>query len=229
MAEPDVQPLRLSLADGGQVSALLLEPPNASACYVMAHGAGAGMTHPFLTSLAVELGSRAIATLRFQFPYMELKAKRPDPPRVAHATIRSAVAQASARLPLLPLFAGGKSFGGRMTSQTQAMAPLQGVRGLIFLGFPLHPANKPSAERGAHLQDVHIPMLFIQGERDALAELDLLMPLVKDLGSRAMLHVLPHADHSFRVPARAVMRKSDIPREIAGVIAGWIDKLLNAR
>jgi uncharacterized protein len=226
---PDVQPLRVTLPDGGSVSALLLEPRQASACYIMAHGAGAGMGHPFLASLAIELGSRAIATLRFQFPYMEFKAKRPDPPRVAQATVRSAIAEASARLPGLLLFAGGKSFGGRMTSQAQAAVPLEGVEGLIFLGFPLHPANKPSAERGAHLHDVHIPMLFLQGDRDALAELDLLMPLLDQLADRAQLHVLPHADHSFRVAARSGGSNADIMREIADAIAGWIDKLLNAR
>jgi hypothetical protein len=186
------------------------------------------MGHPFLTSLALELHSRAIATLRFQFPYMEVKAKRPDPPRVAQATVRSAVAEAFARLKHLPLFAGGKSFGGRMTSQAQAAAALDGVCGLIFLGFPLHPANKPSTERGSHLSDVHIPMLFIQGERDALAELGLLKPLVNDLGSQAILHVLPHADHSFRVPARSGARNSDVPREIADLIAGWVSNLLGA-
>src|SRR5262249_28444933 len=151
------------------------------ALYVMAHGAGAGMAHPFLAGFASDLAMHDIATLRYQFPYMEQRAKRPDPPKVAHAAVRGAVAEAARRCPGLALIAGGKSFGGRMTSQAQAISPLPGVIGLVFLGFPLHPAGKPSDERAEHLADVHIPMLFLQGTRDDLADLALLRPLVERL------------------------------------------------
>ena len=164
--------LRSPLDDGASVSGLLQAPPQARACYVLAHGAGAGMTHPFMAAVADGLAERGIATLRYQFLYMERGSKRPDPPKLAHAAVRAAVAEAAQRLPKLPLIAGGKSFGGRMTSQAQAAAPLPGVRGLAFLGFPLHPAKQPSRERGKHLSDVKIPMLFLQGTRDALASRD---------------------------------------------------------
>src|SRR5262249_29312942 len=157
--------------DAVHVSGLLLAPSRPRACYVLAHGAGAGMNHPFMAAVATGLAERGIATLRYQFPYMEQGGKRPDPPKVAHAAVRAAVAEAGRRLPRLPPFAGGKSFGGRMTSQAQALEPLPGVRGLIFLGFPLHPAGKPSRERGQHLFDIQVPMLFLQGTRDALAAL----------------------------------------------------------
>src|SRR3954452_17669059 len=167
------------------VSALLLRPDNARACLVLAHGAGAGMSHPFMEAVATGLGERGIATLRYQFPYMEKGGKRPDASAVAHAAVRAAVAEAARRCPGLPLVAGGKSFGGRMTSQAQAIAPLPGVRGLVFLGFPLHPPGKPSIGRAEHLKEVKIPMLFLQGTRDEFAELDLLEPLVKSLGSLA--------------------------------------------
>ncbi len=161
----------IAVGDAKRVSGLLLVPPRSRACYVLAHGAGAGMNHPFMAAVAAELAERRIATLRYQFPYMEQGGKRPDPPKLAHVTVRAAVAEAARLVPKLPLFAGGKSFGGRMTSQAQAIEPLPGVRGLIFLGFPLHPAGKPSRERGDHLSQVHIPMLFLQGTRDALASL----------------------------------------------------------
>src|SRR5881409_3519784 len=163
-------------ADTQPVSGLLQVPPQARACYVLAHGAGAGMTHPFLANIANGLAERGVATLRYQFPYMEEGSKRPDAPKLAHATVRAAVLETSRLVPGLALFAGGKSFGGRMTSQTQAASPLPGVRGLAFLGFPLHPAGRPSQERGRHLFDVHIPMLFLQGTRDALAEPEQLAP-----------------------------------------------------
>src|SRR3954466_14107012 len=168
------QQLKLSLENGGSVSALLLRPENARGCFVFAHGAGAGMSHPFMETVATGLCERGIATLRYQFPYMEKGSKRPDPPAAAHAAVRAAVEEAARRCPGLPLIAGGKSFGGRMTSQAQALAPLPDVRGLVFLGFPLHPAGKPSAERATHLADVQIPMLFLQGTRDELGALHLL-------------------------------------------------------
>src|SRR3954451_4353678 len=166
-----VQPLKITLQGAVAVSALLVRPANARACLVLAHGAGAGMSHPFMETVATGLGDRGVATLRYQFPYMEKGSKRPDAPAVAHAAVRAAVDEAARRCPGLPLVAGGKSFGGRMTSQAQAIAPLPGVRGLMFLGFPLHPPGKPSSERAAHLAEVKIPMLFVQGTRDEFAEL----------------------------------------------------------
>ena len=175
----NAQPLKLTVDDVTAVSALLLRPAAARACYVFAHGAGAGMTHAFMEQAARGLYDRGIATLRYQFPYMEKGSKRPDAPALAQATVRAAVREAAQSCPGLALFAGGKSFGGRMTSQAQAAAPLAGVRGLAFLGFPLHPAGKPSGARAKHLADVHLPMLFIQGTRDKLAELSLLEPVVK--------------------------------------------------
>jgi predicted alpha/beta-hydrolase family hydrolase len=176
MKRSDAEPVTIAVDDAHRVSGLLLAPPQARACYVLAHGAGAGMTHPFMAAVANELADRGIATLRYQFPYMEQRAKRPDPPKLAQATVRAAAAAAGKLLPALPLVAGGKSFGGRMTSQAQAAAPLPAVRGLAFLGFPLHPAGKPSDARAAHLSDVDVPMLFLQGTRDALADPALLRP-----------------------------------------------------
>ena len=183
-------PVTITLDDGASVSGLLQAPPQARACYVLAHGAGAGMTHPFMAAVAHGLAERGIATLRYQFLYMERGSKRPDPPKLAHAAVRAAVAEAAKRLPKLPLIAGGKSFGGRMTSQAQAATPLPGVLGLAFLGFPLHPAKQPSRERGKHLAEVKIPMLFLQGTRDALASRDELEPLCQELGARATLAVV---------------------------------------
>ena len=204
------------------VSGLLAVPPGARACFLLAHGAGAGMAHPFMAATAVGLYERGIATLRYQFPYMERRAKRPDPPALAHATVRAAAAEAARRLPAFALVAGGKSFGGRMTSQTQGAAPMPGVRGLAFLGFPLHPAGKPSDERARHLFDVRVPMLFLQGSRDALADLTLLRPIVDRLGARASLRVFEEADHSFHVPARSGRRDADVRNEMLDALAAWI-------
>ena len=176
-----------------------------------------------MAAMANALAERGIATLRYQFPYMELGSKRPDAPKLAQATARAAVAEAARLLPELPLFAGGKSFGGRMTSQAQAASPLSGVDGLAFLGFPLHPAGRPSDERAAHLFDVHVPMLFLQGTRDQLADLSLMQPLVGKLGARAMLKLFHDADHSFHVPARSGRKDAEIIAETAQTLAGWIE------
>jgi len=210
------------------VSGLLQSPADARACYVLAHGAGAGMRHPFMAAVAAELAERGIATLRYQFPYMERGGKRPDPPHLAHATVRAAVAAAGRSLPGMALVAGGKSFGGRMTSQAQARSPLPGVRGLAFLGFPLHPAGKPSRERAEHLFQIQIPMLFLQGTRDALAMRDQLEPLCQALGARATLKLFADADHSFHVPARTGRKDAQVLGEVLDALAAWIDDLLKA-
>jgi predicted alpha/beta-hydrolase family hydrolase len=214
--------LTLAIDETRRVSALLQLPPGATACFVLAHGAGAGMEHPSMSSVATELATRSIATLRFQFPYMERGSRRPDPPPLCHATVRAAVAEAARRAPGLALIAGGRSFGGRMTSQAQAVKPLPGVKGLAFLGFPLHPAGKPSAERAEHLDDVKIPMLFLQGTRDELAQLELLQPLIDRLGARATLKLLQDADHSFHVPARTGRKDADVRAEMLDALATWI-------
>jgi len=213
--------LRISVGDES-VSALLLRPDDAKALYVFAHGAGAGMTHRSMESNAQELAERGIATLRYQFPYMEKGSKRPDAPRVAHAAVRAAVAEAARIAPDLSLFAGGRSFGGRMTSQAQAEAPLTAVRGLVFIGFPLHPAGKPSIERAEHLAKVGIPMLFVSGSKDALGTLELLEPVVAGLGSRATLHVIADADHSLKVPARSGRTPAQAEAEALDAIAAWM-------
>ena len=204
------------------VSGLLLRPPEAKALFLFAHGAGAGMGHTAMESNAQGLAARGIATLRTQFPYMEKGSKRPDPPRIAHAAVRSAAAAAARLAPDLPLYAGGRSFGGRMTSQAQAEEPLPGVRGLAFLGFPLHPAGKPGIERAEHLARVRIPMLFVAGERDALAELDLLKPVVAGLGGRATLHLVAHADHSLKVPVRSGRTAAEAEAEALDAMAQWM-------
>jgi len=216
----------ITVNDTERVSGLLQAPPGARACYVLAHGAGAGMTHPFLTAFASEIAERGIATLRYQFPYMERGSKRPDSPKLAQATVRAAVVEASRLVPELPLFAGGKSFGGRMTSQAQAASPLPGVCGLGFLGFPLHPPGKPSDERAKHLPDVQIPMLFLQGSRDDFADLQLLQPLCERLGTRATLKLFQDADHSFHVPARTGRKDSDVRVELLAALTGWIEAVL---
>jgi uncharacterized protein len=201
----------------------VVAPPKARAGYVLAHGAGAGMTHPFMAAVAEGLAERGIATLRYQFPYMEKGSKRPDGPKVAHAAVREAVAEAAKEFPGLPLYAGGKSFGGRMTSQAQALYPLNGVRGLIFLGFPLHAPGKPSDERAVHLFDVRVRMLFLQGTRDDLADLTLLEPLVKRLGKRATLELFEDADHTFHVPARTGRKDTEVMARMLDAIAHWIE------
>jgi predicted alpha/beta-hydrolase family hydrolase len=215
------EPLTIAVA-GGRVSALFEAPADAQAVLVLAHGAGAGMTHPFMSGIAEELARRRIATLRYQFPYMERGSKRPDPPTVATATVRAAVAEAARRLPGIPLFAGGKSFGGRMTSQAQAAAPLAGVRGLVFLGFPLHPAGRPSIERAAHLSSIGVPMLFLQGTRDTLAEVSLIEALAGRLGECTTLRLFEEADHSFRAPRRSARQGGSLLPELAQATAAWI-------
>jgi len=217
------KPVSITVSDTVRVSGLLLNPSQARACYVLAHGAGAGMNHPFMAAVAAELATRDIATLRYQFPYMERGAKRPDLPQLAQATVRAAVAAALVLLPNHPLVAGGKSFGGRMTSQAQATTPLEGVCGLAFLGFPLHPAGRPSQERGAHLSDVQIPMLFLQGARDNLATRDQLEPLCKKLGRRATLNLFADADHSFHVPAQSGRKDAQVLGEMIDAFTAWFD------
>jgi len=215
-------PVTIAVNDALSVSGLLEAPPQARVCVVLAHGAGAGMTHPFMTAVAAELARHEIASLRYQFPYMEERRRRPDPPKLAHATVRAAVAAAARLLPDALLIAGGKSYGGRMTSQAQAENPLTGARGLAFLGFPLHPTGKPSQERGKHLFDVHIPMLFLQGTRDALAMPDQIEPLCKALGPRATLRFFADADHSFRVPKRSGRTDPEIMAEMVEALAAWV-------
>jgi len=218
----DSKPVEIDVNAITRVSGLLTSAPNSKACLVVAHGAGAGMTHPFMANLATDLCKRGIATLRYQFPYMEKHGRRPDPPALCHATVRAAVEAAHALLPSLPLFAGGKSFGGRMTSQAQAANPLPQVRGLAFLGFPLHPPKQPSDSRAAHLLKVQVPMLFLQGARDVYAEPDLLNPLITLLAGRATLMLLPDADHSFHVPARSAFTNSQINDDMINALAGWM-------
>ena len=219
------KPVTITLTDDQRVSGLLQVPLNARACYVMAHGAGAGMTHSFLTAAANGLAERGIATLRYQFLYMEQGSRRPDAPKLARPVVRAAVLEAARRLPDVSLFAGGKSFGGRMTSQAQAESPLPKVRGLVFLGFPLHPPGKPSRERARHLFNVKIPMLFLQGTRDRLAELQLLGPLCTELGAGATLKLFEDADHSFHVPARSGRKDSDVLGELLDAVASWTNRI----
>jgi|SRR6516165_8094536 predicted alpha/beta-hydrolase family hydrolase len=226
MLPVDAKPVNVTVNEAVCVSGLLQAPEGARACYVLAHGAGAGMAHPFLAAIAEGLAQRNIATLRYQFPYMERGGRRPDPPQLAHAAVRAAVAEAIRLLPRVPLFAGGKSFGGRMTSQAEAASPLAGVRGLAFLGFPLHPAGRPSPDRGKHLFDIQVPMLFLQGTRDALAQLSQLEPLCEELGPRAMLKLFPDADHSFHVPARSGRKDEQVRGEMLDALVAWIDAVI---
>src|SRR6266516_3160598 len=205
----------------GEVSGLLLRPGAARLVYVLAHGAGAGMRHPFLETVAQRLAERDIATLRYQFLYMERQARRPDPPAVAAATVRAAVAEAARVAPGLPLIAGGKSFGGRMTSTAQAQDALPGVRGLVFLGFPLHPPGRPDDKRAEHLAQVRIPMLFLQGDRDEFADLKLLRPMVKQLGELATLHLVEGGDHSFHVLKRSGRTDVEVMAELVATIVAW--------
>jgi len=223
---PGPQPVEISMDAGRRVSGLLQAPVDARACLVLAHGAGAGMAHPFMASVAHGLAERGIATLRYQFPYMERGSKHPDSPPIAQAAVRAAVSEAGRLAPGVPLFAGGKSFGGRMTSQAQGESPLPGVRGLAFLGFPLHPPGKVSGARGEHLSAVHIPMLFLQGSRDDFADMGLLSALVERLGARAMLKVFADADHSFHVPARSGRQDAEVREEMLAALAGWIEAVV---
>jgi predicted alpha/beta-hydrolase family hydrolase len=227
MISASPQPVAIAVDDTQRVSALLQAPAGARACCVLAHGAGAGMTHPFMTLVADGLAERSIAALRYQFPYMERGSKRPDTPKLAHATVRAAIAEASRLVPGLALFAGGKSFGGRMTSQAQAASSLSGVRGLVFLGFPLHPPGQPSDERGKHLFEVQIPMLFLQGTRDEFADLQLLRPLAEQLGARATLKLFQDADHSFHVPARTGRKDPEVRAEMLDAMMDWIEKVIS--
>jgi len=210
----------------GEVSALLMRPPEAWAVYILAHGAGAGMRHSFLAAIAQRLAEQGIATLRYQFPYMEARRSRPDAPAVASAAVRAAVQEAARLAPGLPLFAGGKSFGGRMTSTAHATNPLPGVRGLAFLGFPLHPPGRPGSERAEHLAQVQIPMLFLQGTRDDFADLALLRPVVQRLGTRATLHLVEGGDHSFKTLKRSGRAEADVLGELAQIIVEWAEKIV---
>lgn len=223
---PDTQSLRIPLPHDGSASALLDLPPAPRACYVFAHGAGAGMHHAFMAQIAAGLAQRGVAVLRFQFPFIEQGSRRPDPPAIAQATIRAAVQAAAARLPGLPLFAGGKSFGGRMTSQAQAHDPLPGVRGLVFVGFPLHPAGKPSTARADHLGDVRVPMLFLQGTRDALADAGLVREVTSSLGAQATLEVVEGADHAFQVLVRSGRTDADVREQLLDATVAWMRPLI---
>jgi predicted alpha/beta-hydrolase family hydrolase len=223
-----VDNLTIRVDEAHTVSGLLQVPERASACCVLAHGAGAGMTHGFMTAVADGLAERGVATLRFQFPYMENGSKRPDRPALARAAVRASVAAAVELAQGLPLFAGGKSFGARMTSQAQAEAPLACVRGLVFLGFPLHPANQPSDERAGHLADVRVPMLFVQGTRDALADTGLLLPMVEKLRPGATLKLIEQADHSFHVPVRSGRTDVEIMHQALDGAASWMRDILVA-
>ena len=220
--------LRLSV-EGAALDARLIAPPAAQVLYVMAHGAGAGMDHPFLESMSARLAARGVATLRFQFPYMQAGSKRPDSPRLLMAAVRAAVDAASRALPGVPLVAGGKSMGGRMTSQLMAEGAHPDVRALVFLGFPLHPVGKPASTRAAHLAAVHVPMLFLQGTRDRLADLDLMRTAVAGLGACADLHVVEGGDHSFDVLKRSGRDRDQVHDELAETIATWIDRRVPGR
>jgi uncharacterized protein len=219
------KPIAIAVGDA-HVAGLVLSPADANACFVVAHGAGAGMQHPFMESFATDLAARRIATLRYQFPYMEKRSRRPDSPAICHATVRAAVAAAHTLLPNLPLIAGGKSFGGRMTSQAQAATPLSRVCGLAFLGFPLHPPKEPSEKRAEHLSNVDVPMLFLQGSRDEFAQSALLHPLIARLGGLATLVELPNADHSFHVPARGATNAAEIKVMMLDAFESWTDAVV---
>jgi uncharacterized protein len=217
--------MRFAVEGAGEVSAILMRPTDARWLLVLAHGAGAGMTHPFLEKLSRELASAGLATFRYQFPYMEQRRRVPDSPSVATSTVASAVRAAGKAVPGLPLFAGGKSFGGRMSSQVASLGLLDGVRGLVFFGFPLHPPNKPSTKRAEHLAKVQIPMLFLQGTRDTLADLNLLRPICTALGSLATIHIIETADHSFHVLKSSGKTDADVMRELAQTTASWAESL----
>lgn len=218
-------PLAIALASGGTTSGLLQAPAGAKACYVLAHGAGADMKHAFMEAIAQGLAERGIASLRFNFPFMEQGSKRPDSPAVAHAAVRAAVAEAARHMPAgVPLFAGGKSYGGRMSTQAQAAEPLPGLTGLVLLGFPLHPAGKPSTERATHLADVKLPMLFLQGTRDSLADLELVTQATASLGQKTTLHIVEGADHAFHVLVRSGRTDAQVREELLDTMTGWMTK-----
>ena len=217
--------LRFQVEGGGEVSALLVRPAKSQRLLVLAHGAGAGMSHPFWGKLSGELAAVDIATLRYQFPYMEQRRRIPDAPAILIATVVAAVRAASEAAPGLPLFAGGKSMGGRMTSQAAAQGPLQGVKGLVFYGFPLHPPNRPGTSRADHLAKVTVPMLFLEGTRDAFADLKLLRPICTKLGKLATLHIIEGADHSFHVPKSSGRSDVEVLRELVETTASWTDRI----
>ena len=226
MSQSSIKQIRFQAnPKAGLVSALLLRPDKANALLVLAHGAGAGMRHKFMETIAEKLARVGVATLRYQFPYMEKSGKRPDPESVLTETVCAAVAAARRQAPELPLFAAGKSMGGRMTSLAAAKESLDGVRGLIFFGFPLHAAGKPSADRGNHLLDVKLPMLFMQGSRDALADLRLLKPLCRRLGERAELFVIDGGDHSFHMLKSSGRSDEQVMDELAKQTSSWIASL----
>jgi len=218
--------LRIALSGSDAVSALLDTPAAPHACYVFGHGAGAGMEHPFMSGVALGLAERGIATLRYQFPYMERGTRRPDVPKVAHATVRAAVAEAARQCPKLPLISGGKSFGGRMTSQAQASAALPGVLGLLFFGFPLHPTGKPSIDRAQHLADIKVPMLFVQGTRDEMADAGLIEPMVEALRAHATLHWVPEGNHSLHVPAKSGRTDAQVLDTALDAVRDWTERIL---
>jgi len=217
--------ISFAVSEGETVAARLEEPAAARACYLFAHGAGADMEHPFMRAIAAGLAALGIASLRYQFPYTQRGARRPDPPPLCHATVRAAAAEAARLLPHLPLVAGGRSFGGRMTSQAQALAPLPHVRGLAFFGFPLHPAGAPAVQRAEHLERVALPMLFLQGTRDALAERTLMEGVLTRLGTRARIAWVVDADHSFHVPARSGRSDADVRAQLLREFASWLETL----
>lgn len=220
-----METLRLKVGEA-ETSAIWLCPKGAKAGYVFAHGAGAGLAHKSMAAIAEGLAARGVATLRYNFLYMERGSKRPDAPTLAHRAVRAAVAQAHRLAPQLPLFAGGRSFGARMTSQAQALAPLPDVRGLAFFAFPLHPAGKPGDDRAKHLAEVNLPMLFLQGDHDALADLALLQPVVRRLGERATLTLLAHADHNFHAPAKTGRKDAEVLAEALDAASAWIARLI---
>ena len=221
--------MQFAVEGAGEVSAILLRPAKPRSLLVLAHGAGAGMTHPFLQALANELATAGVATFRYQFPYMEQKRRAPDRPPMLTATVAAAVRAAAKAAPGLPLLAGGKSMGGRMTSTAAAQHPLEGVRGLVFFGFPLHPPDKPGTKRGDHLVDVKLPMLFLQGTRDTFADLKLLRPICAKLGPTSTLHIMEGADHSFHVLKSSGKTDAEVLRELAETTGIWAQKNLEAQ
>jgi uncharacterized protein len=219
---PLVTPLSITVNKDIAVSAVATVPRAAICCLVFAHGAGAGMNHPYIAAVCDGLAERRIATLRYQFPYMERRSGRPDPPKLCHKTVQCAVSAAHNLLPKVPLFAGGKSFGGRMTSQAQALEALPNVRGLCFFGFPLHTAGQPKTTRADHLSSIKIPMLFLQGARDALAELPLIQGVLRRLSAPVTLKVIDHADHSFHVLVRSGTTDREVMHSMLNEVAGWV-------